>query len=364
MKIQSSEMSLAGQHQAVKKHVVSESLRSWVGDRRPDFEGRGQRPVQGISDNVVISQRAQAVAVQADSSSGVDKAAATDAEKALDNDPRTMLIRLMVEAMTGRKIKLVAVQDIQTGGADTPPPPDPNQTQNGSPAPAPRPAGFGVEYDYHESTYEAEHTGFSAQGVIRTADGQDIQFDLQLSMDREYHQETDVSVRLGDAARRQKDPLVINFNGAAAELTSTKFRFDVDSDGTAEQMSFVGPNSGFVALDKNGDGKINNGSELFGTQSGDGFKDLAAYDQDKNGWIDDNDAIFAQLKVWSKDAQGKDLLAGLKESGVGALYLGSAATPFEVKTSANQSLGTVRASGVYLNENGTAGTLQHVDLTI
>ena len=55
----------------------------------------------------------------------------------------------------------------------------------------------------------------------------------------------------------------------------------------------------FLALDLNGDGRINNGSELFGALSGNGFADLAQYDSDANGWIDENDEIFQRLKVWS-----------------------------------------------------------------
>lgn len=364
MKIQSSEVSLAGQHQAVKKHEVSESLKSWVGDRRPDFEGRGQRALQSIRDNVAISQRAQAAAVQAGSTGEVDKAAPSDIEKQLENDPRSLLIRLMVEALTGKKIKITSAEQIKGENLEVAPPQDPNQAPAGQPAQAPQPAGFGVEYDYHESYTEAESAQFSAHGTIKTADGQEIQFKLQLNMERVYSEETNVSVRLGDAVRQQKDPLVINFGGTAAQLSSTRFAFDIDSDGSAEQIATLAPNSGFIALDKNGDGKINDGSELFGTQSGDGFKDLAAYDEDRNGWIDDNDAVFAKLQAWSKDAQGNDVLVGLKDHGVGALYLGKAATPFELKNAENDSLGTVRASGVYVNENGSVGTLQHVDLTV
>jgi hypothetical protein len=91
---------------------------------------------------------------------------------------------------------------------------------------------------------------------------------------------------------------------------------------------------------------------------------LSVYDQDKNGWIDENDAVFNQLKLWSKDSQGNDSLAGLKTRGIGALYLGATTSPFELKTSSNSSLGTIKSSGLYLNENGSAGTLQQVDLTL
>jgi hypothetical protein len=169
---------------------------------------------------------------------------------------------------------------------------------------------------------------------------------------------------MGDAAIQQQDPLVINFDGTAAQLTDAKFSFDIDTDGEAEQVSFTEGNSGFLALDKNSDGVITDGSELFGASSGNGFADLSAYDQDGNGWIDDSDGVFRQLQVFSKDEQGNDVLTGLKASGIGALYLGNVSTAFELKNSSNDSLGTVRASGVYLAENGAFGTLQQVDLTL
>ena len=52
-----------------------------------------------------------------------------------------------------------------------------------------------------------------------------------------------------------------------------KTDFDVDSDGQADKGVDAAAGSGFLALDKNSDGKVNNGSELFGAQSGNGFAD-------------------------------------------------------------------------------------------
>lgn len=363
MKIQSSEVSLSGQHQSVQKHSKSETLRAWVGNQRPDFEGRGQQQQPAVRDSVALSAQAR-MAAHTDTAAKSAKAETIDPEEALENDPRAMLIRMMVEALTGEKIQLRRLEKIDQN-VEAPALRDPNQASAAAQGEAPPPsAGYGVEYDAHESHYEAESTRFAAHGVVRTADGKEIAFDLQLSMERVYAREENVSVRLGDAVRQMKDPLVINFGGTAAQLTSTKFSFDIDSDGRADQVSFVGPDSGFIALDRNGDGQINDGSELFGAKSGDGFQDLAAYDDDKNGWIDDNDAVFAQLKVWSKDADGNDVLSSLKGRGVGALYLGRTATPFEIRTGDNDSLGAVRSSGVYLDESGRVGTLQQIDLTV
>ena len=142
------------------------------------------------------------------------------------------------------------------------------------------------------------------------------------------------------------------------------FQFDIDCDGKMDEISMLREGSGFLALDKNGDGKINDGSELFGTRSGNGFADLAVYDEDGNGWIDENDEIFDKLRVWSKDKDGKDVLKTLKEADVGAIYLGSTNSQFSLTDKKdNEVLGAVRSTGIYLKEStGMAGTVQQVDL--
>ena len=129
-------------------------------------------------------------------------------------------------------------------------------------------------------------------------------------------------------------------------------------------MHALAPGSGYLAIDRNDDGRINDVSELFGTISGDGFADLAALDADGNRWLDESDAAFSTLRVWQRDAAGESSLQTLREAGVGALYLGSTATPFALTDEDNRLLGQVRASGVYLNEDGRAGTLQQIDLAV
>jgi hypothetical protein len=359
MLVQSSNILMTSQHLAVKEQTKSESLRLWIGDRRPDFEGAEAGRPQPARDRVDLSPQSRNPAQLHDNSNQpVRSRRKEDAEE--QSDPMSRFVSILMELLTGKKIKLKSVEPQGE-------PVDPQKAAELSAAAQqpqqPARAGFGLEYDSRETYLEAESLSFSAKGVVRTADGKQIDFTLDLSLQRVFYSEQSTSLRLGDAVLQQ-DPLVINFNGSAAQLTSTKFSFDLDTDGSDEQISFVGPNSGFIALDKNGDGRVNNGSELFGTASGNGFNDLAAYDHDRNGWIDDNDPVFSQLKVWMKDAEGKDSLTGLKIMGVGALYLGDINTQFDFKTAGNESLGTLRASSVYLNENGSVGTLQDVDLTV
>lgn len=214
-----------------------------------------------------------------------------------------------------------------------------------------------------EFVAEEENTAFTSQGLVKTADGREITFGISVEMSRSYVEQNDYLKE--EVGYVFTDPLVINMDADVASVSDQKFYFDLDADGKEEQISFAGEGSGFLALDKNSDGTINDGNELFGTKSGDGFKDLSAYDKDKNGWIDENDEIFNQLKIWTKDEDGKDQLVDLKKAGVGALYLGKVSTEFSLNNQEdNRTNAVIRSTGMYLKESGEAGTLQHVDLAV
>lgn len=365
MKIQSSNVLMTSQHVAVQEQSKTESLKIWIGNRKPDFERMGASLQPSAHDQVDLSQLAKNAATVNNEKGRSVRSHGAGKDKEEEIDSTSKFISILMELITGKKVKIKTVSP-QEEGVDPEKAAELTQAARlaaGQSQPQAGSAGFGLEYDSRQTYLEAESLNFSARGVVHTSDGKQIDFNLELSMQRLFYSEESTSIRLGDAVQQQ-DPLVINFDGAAAQLTDAKFSFDLDADGDAEQISFVGPNSGFIALDKNGDGSVNDGSELFGTVSGNGFQDLEAYDQDQNGWIDDNDSVFSQLKVWTKDAQGTDLLAALKGSGVGALYLGAVSTQFDIKTARNESLGTLQASSVYLREDGSVGTLQDVDLTV
>lgn len=277
---------------------------------------------------------------------------------ALDGDPRMQLLIHIIETLTGQPVQVFDARDLQA---------QPAQAQvtagngaNRPPAEPAKPAGWGLEYSGTESIHEIEKTRVVAQGVVHTADGQEIRFALQLDMQREFTQVSHTSLRLGDAART--DPLVLNFNGNAAQLSNTRFSFDLNADGLADSLAMPVSGSGFLALDKNQDGRINDGTELFGPTSGDGFADLARYDSDGNQWIDANDPVYSQLRIWQHQADGQDQLGTLAERGVGAVYLGQVASPFALRDAHNQTIGKVRSSGVFLYESGQVGSVQQVDL--
>lgn len=110
------------------------------------------------------------------------------------------------------------------------------------------------------------------------------------------------------AAQPPRDPLVIDLGKPGIELRSLTngVNFDLDNNGFAEKTAWIGNEDGFLALDRNGNGKIDNGGELFGDQvilkdgskSASGFEALAELDENGDGLIDENDPQFAKLRVW------------------------------------------------------------------
>lgn len=218
-----------------------------------------------------------------------------------------------------------------------------------------------VVESYESFHTESEAFSFDAKGVVKTSDGREIDININVGMSRTFASYTSSYVSLD--ALSYLDPLVINLDNAPAGLSDMKFFFDLDSDGVEEEISSLTSGSGYLALDKNGDGKINDGSELFGTKSGDGYKDLAKYDLDGNGWIDENDEVFDSLKIWVKDNLGNDCLYSLKDKGVGAIFLGNADTGMALRSEDGEGVnGYIRKTGIFLYESGEVGTTQHVDL--
>jgi hypothetical protein len=87
-------------------------------------------------------------------------------------------------------------------------------------------------------------------------------------------------------------------------------------------------------------------------------------DSDGNNWIDENDPIFDKLQIWTKDENGEDQLFAIGRKGIGAIYLGSVNSQFALKDETNNTLGQIRQTGIFLREDGSAGTLQHIDVSL
>lgn len=282
-----------------------------------------------------------------------------------DADADTLLLKALVEILSGRKITLYRPP------SDAPP----TETSQGQPAqarpdaaaqaanPSAEPPEQFQSFRYnHYSLQEYEYSSVDIHGefVTRDSDGgqRQLTIDLSLTMERYFEvSQTSLSIQQG----KLTDPLVLNFNGQPVQLSTDTTLFDINSDGSADRIHTLTPGNAYLALDRDGDGAISDGSELFGPLSGNGFGELAAFDQDGNGFIDAGDAVFSELGLFRP---GDTDYSSLSDSGVTAIYTGSVASPFQLTDSENNLLGAVKSSGFFLTDDGNPGVIQQIDLRV
>lgn len=277
--------------------------------------------------------------------------------KAAEHDPATAMIRSMLKMLTGREVKVFSLADMPENSYMA-------QLVSGKGSVTVESladqAAWGEVYQRRDTRQETESTTFLAEGTVLTGDGTSISFKLDLQMQSTIRQESQINRRSGVAMR---DPLIVNFAGSAPQLLDQHFRFDLDGDGQQEELPRLGSGSGFLAFDKNSNGRVDSGLELFGPATDNGFAELAKLDTDGNGWIDSADPAFKQLGIWRPTVgEAEPVFQTLADAGIGALGLSRLATPMTMHGTGQASLGQVRESSVALSENGQALALQEIDL--
>src|SRR6266568_152492 len=164
-------------------------------------------------------------------------------------------------------------------------------------------------------------------------------------------------------------PIVLDLDGDGVETTNIGAGafFDLDANGFAEASGWVGKDDGLLVWDRNGDGRIDSGRELFGNETmlasgekaANGFAALAELDTNHDGVLDASDAAFADLKIW-KDADGDGFslpseLISLADAGVASINVGYSDSSY-VDPQGN----THRQVGSFGRTDGTSGTATDV----
>ncbi|MGM0502937.1 MAG: hypothetical protein ACQERJ_10455 [Bacillota bacterium] len=349
MEIATSQIDLSSAHKFKKSYTKEESLKVWT------REGAVPKPKQVLAELDQIDLSDEAKTKLAESKSGAKSKGVEEIVFELSEEDKFKLelLKKFLEKIRGKKVtidiaeriviqvdKIVINNKDNSGGEDK--------------------RNWAVEYNYQETYHEEESMVFKAAGEVVTKDGRGIKFALDLKLHRDFSQQK--SVRLTAGNKKLIDPLVINLDDKAVELSLDKMEFDLNSDGEKESLSMLESGSAFLALDKNEDGIVNNGGELFGPRTGNGFSELAQYDEDQNNWIDEGDAVFNELKLWTGTNDGDAEMSGLKEAGVGAIYLGAVDSAFTLKDDNNQTQGEIERSSIYLTENGEVKTVQKINL--
>lgn len=129
-----------------------------------------------------------------------------------------------------------------------------------------------------------------------------------------------------------KSPVVFDLHGIGQPETLSVFesdvKFDVAGDGIRVSTGWITPRFGFLALDKNNNGLVDGGEELFGEgtrladgkRASNGYEALAQYDKSNQGYLNQQSPIFSQLKMWvDKNSDGvssPDEIAPLSKYGI------------------------------------------------
>lgn len=205
-----------------------------------------------------------------------------------------------------------------------------------------------------------ENLSFEALGKVETEDGKTIDFMLSLDLDRRI--EVEESAYFSSRVE-MIDPLMLNTKGGSVELTDQWFDFDLLSDGSNKGLLKTAQGSGYLAFDKNDNGQIDNGKELFGPNTNNGFEELRQYDDDGNGWIDENDAIYSQLGMLTFDEDGA-VFVNAKDAELGAIYLGAVGADYQLLSDEGAALGRIKQMGVGLSEQGQTLLIQEVHLQL
>ena len=164
-------------------------------------------------------------------------------------------------------------------------------------------------------------------------------------------------------------PIVLDLDGDGVETINVVNGawFDHAADGFAERTGWAGCEDGLLVRDINGNGTIDSGRELFGSETllangskaANGFEALGSLDTNSDGVIDAADAVFSELRVW-KDANGNGRtdageLLSLAEAGVQSINVNYSNSSFvDAQGNAHRQVGS------YTNTDGQTRTATDV----
>ena len=162
------------------------------------------------------------------------------------------------------------------------------------------------------------------------------------------------------------DPIVLDLDGDGIETVTLQngTYFDLDNSGFSERSGWIKGDDGLLVLDRDGNGQINGGKELFGDQTvlqngtvaSNGFQALSELDDNKDGRIDAKDSKFADLRVWrdlNQDGQSSEReLFGLEQLGIKSLNLANSSV-----NSLDVNGNTISRAGTYEKVDGSTGKM-------
>ncbi len=213
------------------------------------------------------------------------------------------------------------------------------------------PTGQRLAITEWEWGYQAVQASFS--GELQLQDGSSIGFAFDFSMAVSW-------ARFSYTEQPLQDPLVVSLSGNPVALNGNSTEFDLLSNGSKVKLPQLAAQQYYLAYDRNQDRQVNNGSELFGPRTGQGFAELAEFDDNGNGFIDPGDDIWQYLYLWRPEHS----LLSMQQAQLGAFSVSSAATPMPLLDQAQQKTGEIQRSGLAFTDNARPVLVQQIDIVV
>lgn len=187
-----------------------------------------------------------------------------------------------------------------------------------------------------------------------------LNYNLRITSEHNSYRKIEIS------AKALKDPILVQFGSRGLGNIEGQKDFAINQDHTLDNLPIFSGDVGYLVYDKNNNQQADDGSELFGPKTGQGFVELAQLDSNKNGFIDLDDQYFEQLYIWqpSDSNNQTEQWLSLKDAKIQAISLSSISTPFDFYDQQGKIQAQLRQSSFAISEEGIGRGVHQVDVRI
>jgi len=206
-----------------------------------------------------------------------------------------------------------------------------------------------------------QHLNYQVQGVFNVND-QELSLDYNFALSSEQVSYSKIEV----SAAALKDPIIVQFGSQGLGNIKGQQDFAINQDNTLDSLPIFSGDVGYLVYDKNNNQQADNGNELFGPTTGQGFTELAQLDSNNNGFIDPDDQQFEQLYLWQPngDIDQIEQLLSLAEAKIQAISLSAISTPFDFYDQQGEIQAQLRLSSFAISESGNGRGVHQIDVRI
>lgn len=277
--------------------------------------------------------------------------------------PKLALLKQLVEQMTGKEINL-AEQNVSDE----------------------------LTIEFRQAVAEFEQQNTSDQGNIVTVDGrkfnaqqqllvaektlvqQQLAYDMQgsftiegqqheLSLSLNYQHEFSILKEFEITAAELVDPLLVQYGKRTIGEVNSSVEFNLNEQHQQTNLPMFSGDVGYLVYDKNTNGKADDGSELFGPTTNHGFNELAELDDNGDGFISKNDAVFDHLYLWQDGSNGRQWLS-LADANIEAIYLTPTTTPYNFYDDQLNVQAQIRQTSFAISSSLGATAVHQIDINV